>query len=228
MSLGYKTLREEVVLYLRRQILNGVIRPGEKINEMEVSRELNISRGPVREALRQIEQEGLVDYSPNRGCTVKTISLETMTEVYLIRSTLETLAVKVYSGKMRQEAIETLRALAATLGDLAEKNDLSGIVQADEEFHETIVKEAGVHTLLETWKQFEGQNAAVYYTMQKSDLLPSKVLEDNHLKIVKAFEDQDLTNIVKILEKHYMVVPEDLFKKQNRDSQDDKILSLYK
>lgn len=66
MSTGfsYKTLREVVVTILRKRILSGEIEPGERIKELEISKELNISRGPVREALRQIEQEGLVSYSP--------------------------------------------------------------------------------------------------------------------------------------------------------------------
>ena len=84
-KMSYKTLREKVVIYVKSKILKGEIKQGSKINENELAKELGISRGPVREALRQIEQEGLVTYLPNKGCSVTTLTPEDMTEMYLIR-----------------------------------------------------------------------------------------------------------------------------------------------
>lgn len=219
---SYRTLREVVVQILRKRILSGEIKPGERIKELEISKELNISRGPVREALRQIEQEGLVSYSPNKGCTVKTISPEIMSEVYLIRCALEVLAVKVYSGHMRETTISKLEELANNMEKMLNENNLFGIVENDEEFHSTIVEEAGVKMLYETWKNFEGQNAAVYYTMRSSNLMP-KSLKANHYMIINAFKEGNLNNICKVIQNHYMVVPEDLYKSKKMDK--DKILN---
>lgn len=220
---SYKTLREIVVTILRKRILSGEIEPGERIKELEISKELNISRGPVREALRQIEQEGLVSYSPNKGCTVKTISPRVMTEVYLIRSALEILAVKVYSGHMKESTIMKLEELANNMGNMLKENNLYGVVENDEEFHSTIVEEAEVKTLYDTWRNFEGQNAAVYYTMRNSNLMP-KNIRANHYKIIDAFKEKDLNNICKIIQNHYMVVPEDLYKSKKMDK--DRILNV--
>ncbi|MDD2494487.1 MAG: GntR family transcriptional regulator, partial [Tissierellia bacterium] len=213
---------EVVVTILRKRILGGEIEPGERIKELEISKELNISRGPVREALRQIEQEGLVSYSPNKGCTVKTISPSVMTEVYLIRSALEILAVKVYSGHMKQSTIIKLEELANNMGDMGKENNLYGIVENDEEFHSTIVKEAGVNTLFDTWKNFEGQNAAIYYTMRTSNVFP-KAIKANHYMIIDAFKEKNLNSVCNVIQNHYMVVPEDLYKSKNMDK--DKILN---
>ena len=88
-----KTLREQVAEILRKKILNGDIQSGERIVEADLARELQMSRGPVREALRQIEEEGLVVYEPHKGCVVKTMTYDEMQEAYLIRSTLEILCV---------------------------------------------------------------------------------------------------------------------------------------
>jgi len=220
---SYKTLREEVVIILRKRILNGEIKPGERIKELEISKELNISRGPVREALRQIEQEGLVTYSPNKGCTVKTISPGSMSEAYLIRSTLEVLAVKIYSGNMKESTIVKLEEHAEKMGKMAEKNDLNGIVENDEEFHSTIVREADVKLLYNTWRCFEGENAAVYFTMQNSNLMPREYLVRNHMIIVNAFKEKNLNKICQVIQKHYMVVPEDLYNSKKMDK--DKILN---
>ena len=68
-----KTLREQVVEILRHKILSGEIKPGERIIEAKVAEELKVSRGPLREALRQIEEEGLVVYEAQKGCVVKTM-----------------------------------------------------------------------------------------------------------------------------------------------------------
>lgn len=216
---SYKTLREEVVLILRKRILTGEIKPGERIKELEISRELNISRGPVREALRQIEQEGLVSYSPNKGCTVKTISPADMSEVYLIRSTLETLAVKIYGGNMRDSTIKKLEIFADNIGEMSSRNDLYGIVENDENFHSTIVEEAEIKTLYDTWKSFEGGNAAAYYAMRTS--IP-RGIRANHYMIIDAFKERDLNKICQIIQDHYMVVPEYFYKSKNMDP--DKIL----
>lgn len=71
-----KTLREQVAEILRKKILNGDIQSGERIVEADLARELQMSRGPVREALRQIEEEGLVVYEPHKGCVVKTMTYD--------------------------------------------------------------------------------------------------------------------------------------------------------
>ena len=87
--LSKRTLRERIAEILRMQILRGDIKPGERIIEEEISKKYEVSRGPVREALRQIEEEGLVTYVPHKGCVVKVLTHEEMSEAYLIRSTLE-------------------------------------------------------------------------------------------------------------------------------------------
>ena len=70
--------------------------------EAQISEEFQTSRGPVREALRQLEEEGLLEYESHKGCIVRTMTYAEMQEAYLIRSTLEELAVKMCSGKLTE------------------------------------------------------------------------------------------------------------------------------
>ncbi|MEG0805032.1 MAG: GntR family transcriptional regulator [Lachnospiraceae bacterium] len=213
-SLNYTTLREQVASILRKRILDGTIQPGEKIKETEVSKEFSISRGPVREALRQIEQEGLVYYEPNKGCTVKTLTYGNINEVYLIRATLEALAVQIFDGKFREDSITKLQEAVNELGRAAEQKNLFEIVTWDEVFHELIVKEAESSRLLDTWKMFEGENAAVYYTMNRNELMPVEHLKRNHQRILDICKSQDTDAICNTIKRHYMIVPEDLRKKE--------------
>lgn len=73
-ELLYQTLRESVVNAIRTKIMNHQLRPGERIVELELAQEFQTSRGPIREALRQLENEGIVEYTRNVGCSVRTFS----------------------------------------------------------------------------------------------------------------------------------------------------------
>ena len=84
-----QTLREQVTQAIRLKLLTGQLRPGERIVEQEMAEDLGVSRGPVREALRQIEQEGLVEYTSHVGCFVKEFNARDVYEVYLLRANLE-------------------------------------------------------------------------------------------------------------------------------------------
>ena len=92
-----QTLREQVTQAIRMKLLTGELKSGTKIVEQEMAEELGVSRGPVREALRQIEQEGLVEYTSHVGCSVKDFTAQDVYEVYLLRANLETLFVTIKS-----------------------------------------------------------------------------------------------------------------------------------
>ena len=91
-----QTLREQVTQAIRMKLLTGQLKPGTRIVEQEMAEELGVSRGPVREALRQIEQEGLVEYASHVGCFVKDFNAQDVYEVYLLRANLEILSVKMW------------------------------------------------------------------------------------------------------------------------------------
>lgn len=107
-KLRYQTLRENVAKVIREKILNKELKPGMRIIEQNLSDELEVSRGPIREALRQLEQEGVVEYTRNVGCSVKEITIKDLYEIYLLRSTYEILAVKLCGGQFEQEDIERM------------------------------------------------------------------------------------------------------------------------
>ena len=108
-QLNYKTLRQEVADEIRRKILKGEFKAGERIKEHEMAQLLGVSRGPVREALRQLEQEGLVRYERNVGCSVAPINEKDIYEIGLLRAALEILAVKLCKGTMEPQALQRMR-----------------------------------------------------------------------------------------------------------------------
>ena len=147
-----KTLREQVVEILRHKILSGEIKPGERIIEAKVAEELKVSRGPLREALRQIEEEGLVVYEAQKGCVVKTMTYEEMQETYLIQSTLEKLAVQMCGGEISKEQDEEMQKLVLSMEKAANQKNLYDVIKFDEQFHECIVKTAHSEKLHRIWR----------------------------------------------------------------------------
>ena len=108
-KLNYRTLRQEVVDEIRQKILTGEFKEGERIKENEIATLFGVSRGPVREALRQIEQEGLVHYERNVGCSVAAITQKDVYEVCLLRAALEVLSVKLCHGKISTGTLDKMR-----------------------------------------------------------------------------------------------------------------------
>ena len=98
--LANTTTSEIVLESLREQIINGILQPQEKLVEAEIARKFGLSRGPVREALRQLAVEGLVDYCPNKGCTVALLSPQDAYEVFFLRGSLEKLESKKVTASL--------------------------------------------------------------------------------------------------------------------------------
>ncbi|MDE7036452.1 MAG: GntR family transcriptional regulator [Lachnospiraceae bacterium] len=217
LAVSRKTLHEQLADILREKILRAEILPGEKINEKEIAHRYQVSRGPVREALRQIEEEGLVTYASQKGCVVKAMTYEEMSEAYLLRSTLECLAVKIFDGKMSQEGLIKLQQAIDDIEENAKKKELYEIISADERFHSAIVEESGCDRLYKMWKSLQGSNTATYYTMKSEDLMPYDVLGRNHQYILDLFRKQmDVDTIVREIDLHYSVVPQTLYQATNK------------
>ena len=107
---AYKPLREIVSDALRQAIRDGLLPPGERLMEIPLAEELGVSRTPIREAIRILEQEGLVVMIPRRGTYVADMSLKDVTEVFELRSILEELAAELAAERITNEEIEALIA----------------------------------------------------------------------------------------------------------------------
>lgn len=149
--LPYQNVSEGVLSLLRQSILTGAFRPGDRIVEARVARDLGTSRGPIREALRRLEDEGLVVTIPRRGTFVATLSRQDVEEIYSLREVAEALSVRLATERMTPAAAEQLRRLTDELGALGDQAGSAEVIQADLAFHEAICRTAAHGRLLDLW-----------------------------------------------------------------------------
>ena len=151
-----RVLRHEVLLGLRTGILSGQIAPGTRLLEVPLASELGVSRGPVREALRQLEQEGLVEFFPHRGAVVVGVAEAEVETIYGIRALLEG---RAFARACRVATDADLEALAETVErmiEASETGDVVAVTEHDLAFHGRIVEISGFQYLRRLWASIDG------------------------------------------------------------------------
>lgn len=133
-----KSLTSLIFDKIREDILSDFYMPGDKIVEAKLAEELGVSRTPVREALKQLELDGLVDNIPNRGVVVKGISKQDIQDIYTIRVAIEGIAARWAVQRMDDQVIEDLKEIYDLMEFYTFKNDLDRIFELNTRFHETV------------------------------------------------------------------------------------------
>jgi DNA-binding GntR family transcriptional regulator len=156
LGLQKKSLREQALAALRAAITSGALEPGRHLVETELSEMLQISRGTLREALRQLEQEGLLSAGPRGRLSVRHLDAKEIRDIYSVRAALESLAARTLCELPdRQRVIEALRTAIQAMED-ATHGTLEERVESDLEFHRTMCRLTGNETLLHSWESLEG------------------------------------------------------------------------
>jgi phosphonate utilization transcriptional regulator len=138
---------------LERQIVSGEIASGTKLNESDIAGELRVSRGPVREAFRALEQSGLVRTEKNRGVFVRQVSLEEAGEIYEVRAALDGLIGRLAAKRIRPEQVARARALVKRMHAAGRARDADAYFPLNLEFHEVLAEAAGNRALLNNYRR---------------------------------------------------------------------------
>ena len=135
-------LRDAVFMSLRKAILTGKIKPGERLTEVKLGKTLGTSRTPIREAIRMLEQEGLVTIVPGSGAKVSGMTIKDLQEVMEIRSALEQLSASLAAERITQSEKEQLREACNAFARSTHTGDILEIAEADVRFHDVILRAA--------------------------------------------------------------------------------------
>jgi DNA-binding GntR family transcriptional regulator len=140
-------LRQQAENAVRQAIVDGRFRPGQRITERELTGSLGVSRTLVREALRQLESEGLISVIPNRGAVVRELSAEEIEDLYAIRAVLEGLAARSFTQKADADCLRQLGEAQAAAIAAYKSDDAEAALQAKNRFYEVLVAGAGSSSL---------------------------------------------------------------------------------
>lgn len=184
------SLRAQVFGEIEKAILNGVFQAGDSLIEGKLSAELGVSRTPVREALRQLELEGLVKTIPNKGAIVIGVSQKDIEDIYNIRMAIESLAARWTAENITVDELEKLKEVVELQEYYVEKGDAIQIWQLDTKFHEIIFASCRSRILMHTLSSFHHFIQKARELSFKTSGRPSLAVQE-HRDILEALQKHD-------------------------------------
>ena len=185
------SLADQVFEKLERDILCGKYQPGEIITEIRLSEELGVSRTPVREALRMLELENLVELVPRKGAQVLDMSEKDIINILEVRSALEGLATSVACKKMSKEDLQQLKNMEVDFEKAVADNDVEHFVDIDEDFHDLIFAATENDKLINIFRNLRIQLYRYRMAQAKNNETSMSTIVAHHRSIIRAIENHD-------------------------------------
>jgi len=204
------SVREAIARAIEQDIFSGTFQVGQQLKQDAICQRFNVSAAPVREALRQLENDGLLIYRPNRGMFVAEVTTEELLGVLLpLRFTLEEFAMRYALERMNDERWGYLEELVRTMQSGARVCDWLTINEADVRFHELTVLWSDQPHTMQLWKAVRSRTRAQFYRLAPRHEDPHEVA-DEHAYLLEQFRTGDPGVISKALRQHIIVSADEL------------------
>ncbi|MCR4425934.1 MAG: GntR family transcriptional regulator [Firmicutes bacterium] len=203
-----RTIRELVYETLREAIFEGELRDGDRLIEKKLADRLHVSRTSVREAMRKLETEGLIQYLPRRGVVVRGITPEAAIEIYAIREALEVAVIPFVIQNITAEEIGLLRQLVTEMGRLTVQGDAGELFGVARHFNDILVKSSRMPQLIkliDTYQEYQSTFRRV--TLSKESRKPFALQE--HAAILQAIEEGDVARAEQVMRQHLRAAREE-------------------
>lgn len=196
-----RPIREIAYEVLKHAIITGQIPAGERIVETDYADRLHISRTPLREALRKLERDGLVEYVLRRGVVVRAFTMEDVEEIYTIRNALEMLTLPAIIAKATDEDIADLKARLHEMDAVQEAGDIETLSPMARAFHARLTSICGQNRIL---RVIEGQDEFIkrFSAMAIRQEDRRAQAHEEHYRLVEYIEARDLENLQTLMRKH--------------------------
>ena len=205
-DIGGELLSASVKRIVLDRIVQGHYRPGERIVEFKLAKELGLSQSPVREGLRELAAVGIVTIHPRRGARVRLPSAKELADVSLVRAEIDALAARLAAGRVPDATLETLGELVDLMLDRLDAGDFSGVTEADVRFHHLIAEASENHALVRAFDQL-APFARTFITLTLPDVdVRGIVLE--HRPILDALRARDAARAAEAARAHQLSVSE--------------------
>jgi DNA-binding GntR family transcriptional regulator len=195
-----KSVRDRIRRTLLKRISDGVYRPGERLKEMKLAQEFEVSQAPVREVFRELETLGVVVSRRYRGTYVREISSRENHDAYQLRGYLEEIAAQLIPPQSLKVTLPSIEALQALMRTAAQTGDTDGFASANTQFHRSIVSIASNQTILKVWDSLEIGMLSRLNLQKNEDKL--HLLAEVHQPIVDSLKLGDLKQAGVLLREH--------------------------
>jgi len=198
---NYLSLKDRVYQNIKFQIIIGTLKPGTRLPEEELSKAMNISRAPIREAFNRLEKEGFVTIVPRKGAAVSNITTRIIKDIFEIRETLESFAVKKSIGKISIEKLEKVGdGFKKFINKPTNAKNCIQYLALDKKFHDLLSQNCGNKKLIELLANLQEQIHWLRNISLKRITFAGSVKE--HLAIIEALKKNDEELIIKVLLQH--------------------------
>lgn len=196
-----KTLREQLVLTLRNAILEATLPPGARLIETKLAEQLGVSRGPLREAIFQLVEEGLLEQVPFRGTVVRSLSVEDIKEIYSFRILLESFAFKLVWDTRTPEFTRMLDSRHRALAYEIAYGDQQQAIKRELDLHGLVYEFSKHRSLIDSWNLLRGR-VHFYFTLHQQAHHRAAALPDAHDRYVELAKGDDLDAMLAEVEDH--------------------------
>ncbi|SFU14611.1 transcriptional regulator, GntR family [Pseudovibrio denitrificans] len=202
-SIKRQSVPDALAADIRQRILSGEFQDGDQIRQEQIAEEYEVSRMPVREALRRLEAEGLVAFHAHRGAIVTELSLDEIAEMYDLRELIEIETLKVAIPAMTEAHLEAAREILSNLESAYESKDVAAWGALNTQYHVALCASSGRKQSLAFIKQINSQIERYIRLQLKAEGAMDKA-EDEHRQLLKLIEDKNVDATVELLRKHIL------------------------
>ncbi|WAJ32994.1 GntR family transcriptional regulator [Arthrobacter sp. FX8] len=195
-------MAQDVAARIREAILSGEIAPGMRINEVEMAASLSVSRGPVRDAIVLLRQEGLLQGDWHRGSRVTVFTNADLEEIYSLRYAIEVLAVKRLTASRSERDLEIIKTRTEAIDRAVEIGDPQQMLQADIAFHDAIYACARHERLEQVWLGLRSQIALLLLNRQRGNDEYRNLISAEHWEMYRVIKDRDTAKAEQLVQDH--------------------------
>jgi DNA-binding GntR family transcriptional regulator len=209
-----RVLRQEVLEALRSDILSGRTKPGSRLLEADIAQRMGISRAPVREAIRQLEQEGLVEFFPHRGAVVVGLPEDEIDAIYELRALIEERAIARACARATDADLDRLDRLIDEMRRAHAAKDIALLAEIDLRFHGLLVELSGFSLLRHIWGSLDGLvRVRSYQALYRPGRAARYFLRgsiESHTQLLDALRTRDPDQAAQAVRAHILDVVEQL------------------
>lgn len=197
---------DQALAYLRRLILEGKLAQGERLVETDLATQLGVSRATLREALRHLEVEGLVQTQPWRGTYVSRLSQKDADEICIARALVEGYAVRVAVQHLTEEDLAELQGIVDAMREIGPRRDVYAMAELDASFHRLICARAENKRLSDMHRSLDSQIGALIMSTLEANLLPLEQAADLHQQLLNVICTRDAERAEQVTQEHYLAI----------------------